>query len=214
MARSATEDVYDKFRFKVTFIDLQPNGLTGSGAGTAFNNTISAGFSEVTVPKVSINTRTYRENIDSPRRIKAAGLVAYEPVTFRRGKVTDNRELYNWLKLVNNDINTISPINDLLAAQNFIPVLPADYRRDVVIQLIDREGVTRRAWFLFNAFPKEYKGGNDFNATDEEKLIEELTIEYEAFVEAEDDTLDKLNEESNEAATTAALAGALAAVLG
>lgn len=214
MARSATRDVYEKFRFKVTFINLQPNDIFGADAGNAFGQDITGGFSEVTLPKMTINTRTYRENIDSPRRIKAPGLVSYEPISFRRGKIGDNRQLYNWLKLVNNDVNTVSPINDLLNAQNFIPVLPADYRRDIIIQLVDREGLTKRAWFVFEAFPKEYKGGDDFNSSSEEKLVEELVVDYEAFVEVEDETIDKLNEESNEAAQTAALAGALAAVLG
>lgn len=214
MVRSALQDVHDKFRFKVTFLDLQVNGFFSVNTNSSFGESISGGFSEVTLPRVSVNTRTYRENIDTLRRIKAPGIASYEPITLRRGKVTNNRDLYKWFTLVNNDVANLSSKNEISGLQNYIPALPTEYRREVIIQLIDREGITRKAWFVFNSFPKEYKGGNDFNSSSEEKLIEELVLEYEAFVELEDETIDKLNEESTQWTNTTSLSEVFASLLG
>lgn len=208
MARSASRDVYDKFRFKVVFFDF--SGTTS----ITFNedNFISGGFSEVLLPKATIGERTYRENIDPLRVTKAPGITSYEPVTFRRGKVGDNRQLYNWYSLVNNEAAYLSPINTILADQNFIPVYSSEYRREISIQLLDRQGVTKRAWILFNAFPISYKGGDDLNSSAEDKLLEELVVSYETFIELKDDQLDTINGESERAASIQAIAAIASAI--
>ncbi len=206
MARCSRSDPVEKFRFKLTIFDFDPTGLTT--VDSSQDNSVSAGFSEVLLPKSNVTEIPYRENIDAPRFTKIPGLVRYEALTLRRG-VSKKRELYNWYKKINDDINTLSFTNDLLSNQNFIPILDPDYRRDIVIEVLDRDGATRRAWFLFNAFPIGYKGGNDLNASTNEILLEELTISYEAFVELESSELHGPLVESREAAKRALIAGGI-----
>lgn len=206
MARSSSKDPIDKFRFKVTVLDFKFKGLTQLTATD--KNTVRAGFSEVTSPRLRVGEVRYRENIDAPRFIKTPGLATYEPVTLRRGVVPGpDRELYNWFKEVHNDANHIGAVNDILANQGIIPIFPADFRRDLIIELLDRTGTTVKAWFLFDAFPIEYAPGDDLDAEGEAKLIQEVVLTYEAFIEQEDGDLGKLQEEAAKAATDAVIGG-------
>ena len=75
MARSATNDPLTKFRFTITVvsIDLSINGLASTIGGLSGQNTFAknnlailarAGFSEITLPKATVNEINYRENLD------------------------------------------------------------------------------------------------------------------------------------------------------
>lgn len=225
MARSASKDIYDKFRFRVLFFDFDFTGLNALGTlglGTSVNElstsgidqdqdkAITAGFSEVTLPKVNVKERTYRENIDSLRSRKAPGLATYEPVILRKGK-TQSRALYNWYKEINNDANALGTVNELLSTLNFIPVFSAEYRRDMVIGLYDRQGIIVKAWFIYNAFPISYTGSDVLSAQEDGKAVEELSISYEAFIELNEESIAKAQEEASAAAGDAAKAGLIAA---
>ena len=211
MARSAINDPVEKFRFKMSVFSFN----TSSPLGTTDANQdqdITGGFSSISLPKATVKEIRYRENVDPNRRRKVAGLVDFEPVVCRKG-VTKNRQLYNWYKKVNDDIDKLSAVNGLLAAQNFVPILSPDYRRDILIQSLDRESNTVRAWYLFDAFPTAYQGGDGLDASAEGKLIEEITLTYEAFVEIPDASLATLNAENFEAQIQAIAAGALSSVV-
>lgn len=197
MARSAEQDPVEKFRFEITVfsLDLSVSGglsslaseLAGEGGivGDVARKlgTISrAGFSEVTLPKATINEMPYRENIDNQRFSKIPGLVKFEPVVLKRG-VTKSRDLYNWYRLVNDDINLLVAAQEL--AQGSTQTTPQNetYRKEVAISVLDRKGNVVKRWLLFNAWPMTYKGGDDLNSQSEEKLIEEITLNYETFIE-------------------------------
>jgi hypothetical protein len=60
-----------------------------------------------------------------------------------------------------------------------------NFRKDVVIEVLDREGKPVKSWYLFNAWPISYSPGNDLDASSEEKLVEELVLTYEFFLELE-----------------------------
>lgn len=227
MARSASKDTYEKFRFRVLFFDFDFSGtklLNTISLSTSVNDfstagidadqskLISAGFSNVSLPKVSVKERTYRENIDSLRNIKAPGLVTYEPIIFSKGK-TESRGLYNWYKEVNNDANALTPINELSSSLNFIPVFTPEYRRDIVIGLYDRVGNIKKAWFIYNAFPTGYSGGDGLSAQEDAKLIEELTVSYEAFIELNEESLAKAQQESQAAGADSFATGLLSAAV-
>lgn len=199
MARSSTVDPIEKFRFTVLVIDINfdvsdPFGTltsiteTALSADKAFGDFLglvtldTVGFNEIILPKVSINEMSYRENTDAQRYQKIPGLAKYEPVTLKRG-VTSSLELFNWYKKVNNDLllfsTSIEVINDHIKA----PGQNAQFRKEVIIKSLDREGNTVKSWILFNAWPVSYTPGNDLNSTSNEKLIQELTLTYEHFVE-------------------------------
>ena len=207
MVRSSKSDTIDKFRFKVDFFNFSYANLDNFQADD--DNSIRAGFSEVVLPKINIGERLYRENIDPNKYTKAAGLVTYEPVTFRRGKAENNRQLYEWYKLVNDEASGLSVASSALTSIGTTPGLNPLYRKEVVIQLLSREGRTVRAWMLFNAFPISYKGGNDLNSVDETKVLEELTITYESVMELNDDSLATINKEIQESTKLQAIVAAL-----
>lgn len=195
MARSAKQDPVEKFRFRITIIsiDLSLTALSdavGNFGENPFGVLTRAGFSEVQLPKLGVNSIKYRENIDAARFQKSAGLVTYETVTLKRG-VTASRDLYDWYRLVNDEMALLATAQELAQDSRFSPAQSARYRKDIIIEVLGRdtgvgsddESQVVKGWFLFNAFPVAYKGGDDLNASSEDKLIEELTLDYEMFLE-------------------------------
>jgi phage tail-like protein len=185
MARSASVDPIERFRFQVSVLSIDLSITAAVDALAVLNKNLGiltrAGFSEITLPKVTINELTYRENIDNQRFSKGPGLAKYEPIVLRRGS-TNNRDLFNWYRLVNDDSLLLSSAQELIG-QSIIPSQSENFRKEVVISALDREGNETKQWLLFNAWPSAYKGGNDFDAKAEEKLIEEMTLSYESFLE-------------------------------
>lgn len=194
MARSSRQDPLEKFRFRITVIslDLSVSGVVDtigglSSQGTAASNIAilsRSGFSEVTLPKANVNTMTYRENIDNQRFSKIPGLVKYDPITLRRG-VTGNRNLYDWYRLVNEELALLTVAGELNKDATFTPTQSGNFRRDVIIEVLSRDGEPVKGWYLFNAWPSAYTPGDSLNAQADEKLVEELTLEYEFFLELE-----------------------------
>lgn len=195
MARSSKADPVEKFRFRVTVIslDLSVSGvldsLSGlSASGTTARNNIAilsrSGFSQVTLPKANVSTMTYRENIDNQRFVKVPGLVKYDPIVLSRG-VTENRNLYDWYRLVNEELALLTVAGELSKDAQFTPTQSGNFRRDVIIEVLDRSGESIKGWYLFNAYPASFAPGADLNAASDEKLVEQLGLEYEFFLELE-----------------------------
>ena len=192
MARSSKSDPVEKFRFRVTVlsIDLSVTGAIdalsniGSGQHAGLKLISRAGFSKVSTPKATINEINYRENIDNTRFIKVPGLAKYDPVTLSRG-VTTNRNLYDWYRLVNEEIALLATAQELSKDAQFSIAQSDTFRKDVIIEVLDREGKPVKSWYLFNAWPISYSPGNDLDASSEEKLVEDLTLTYEFFLELE-----------------------------
>lgn len=210
MARSSQTEPVEKFRFKVTFFTL--------GFDTEINRdkVLPSGFSDVTVPKANVNVMEYRENTDMNRSIKIPGLISYDPITLKKG-VTTNKSLYNWYKQVHNDVSNLTYANEVLASVNVVRVHDPDFRKEMLISSLDREGNAVKHWLCFNCFPISYQGGDVLSASDNGKLISEMSITYEAMVEVTGDTvldaLQDLADESTEATRDAvknALKGAVA----
>lgn len=194
MARSSKVDPVERFRFRVTVVAVDPSltGVVETIASVAGNNTLKktfailsrSGFNEITLPKANVSEMPYRENIDNLRFSKIPGLVKYDPITLRRG-VTINRDLYDWYRLINEEIALLSAAQELNQNAKFIPRQSENYRKDIVIEVLDRSGKAIKGWYLLNAWPVSYKPGNDLNASADEKLIEEMTLTYELFLELE-----------------------------
>lgn len=191
MARSSTVDPVDKFRFRISVIsvDLSLTGVVDTVAGVnpelrRFAVLTRAGFNSVTLPQANVSEMSYRENIDNPRFSKVPGLTKYDPITLRRG-VTKNRDLYDWYRLVNEELALLSVAQELNQDSKYSPTQSENFRKDVIIEVLDREGNPIKAWYLFNAWPIRYKPGNDLEASVEEKLVEEMALTYEFFLELE-----------------------------
>lgn len=194
MARSSVKDPVEKFRFKVSVVTVDAS-LTGAvetvAALSGPNNDLNklailsrAGFSDVQLPKVNITEISYRENIDNQRFSKMPGLVKYDPITLRRG-VTRSKDFYDWYRLVNEELALTNVAQELNQDAKYTAVQSENFRKDMIIEVLDRAGQTVKAWYLFNCWPIAYKPGNDLSASSEEKLIEEMTFTYEYFLETE-----------------------------
>lgn len=194
MARSAIEDPVEKFRFRITVIAIDLSitgaldtvgGLSGGGT-TAKNLSVlsRAGFSSASLPKATVKSIPYRENIDNQRFSQIPGLVTYTPVTLNRG-VTDNRNLYDWYRLVNEELALLTVAGELSRDTQFTPTQEDNFRKDVVLEVLDRQGEPVKAWYLFNAWPSVYAPGDSLDASAENKLVEEMTLTYELFLELE-----------------------------
>ncbi len=195
MARSSQEDPVEKFRFRVSVVSFDPSltGVVESVAGLlpvgndlrkGFAILSRAGFQEITLPSANVSTIAYRENTDNQRFTKVAGLVKYDPISLKRG-VTRNRDLYEWYRLVNEELALLAVAQELNQDSKYTPVQSEHYRKDVIIEVLNRKGQAVKAWYLFNCWPNKYKPGNDLNAATDEKLIEELSLEYENFIETD-----------------------------
>jgi len=205
MARSSKVDPADRFRFRVTVLEEGLSTLTSNFFATLQGEQIKqigTGFSEITLPKADVSEIFYRENLNPHRFMKKPGLTRYEPITLKKG-VTSDRELYNWFKKVSNDAIGYSVGADLVAAFQIAPSYPNFSRKDLLISSLDRTGQVVKCWVILDAFPIGYKGGNDFDANSSEKLIQELTLTFEAFVELQDEDLTELTKEAKKAAADA-----------
>jgi phage tail-like protein len=218
MARSSSVDPVEKFRYRITVItiDLSITGAIESLANFIPGGTVGgllqkellvitrAGFSKVTSPQVTVNEINYRENIDNQRFTKNPGLSRYQPVTLSRG-VTESKDLYNWYRLVNDDLALTAVANELNRSSTIAPRQSANFRKEVVIEVLDRAGNVVKRWILFNAWPSNYKSGNDLDSSSDEKLVEELTLTYEYFIEQQSSILAELGKEVAETAAAFAI---------
>lgn len=186
MARSASVDPLEKFRFSVSW------SSDGDSEGTVLAR---AGFHDIQMPKRTTNVITYRDGIDPDINQKSPGLSNMEDVVMSRGLISNaenaaGKELYRWMSAVH------KPTAGHLG-RNAISARPAgaadnEYKKDVTVQMLDREGAVVRQWTLYNAFPVQFTPGSDLDAgEDGDKSIEALTLAYEDFKEESPGTTDE-----------------------
>lgn len=222
MAKAASSDVLDKFRFKVTI--FTNNTKSGGFSTSSLNSLIAttneskiytrAGFSETDAPKVTTKEILYRENTYGNQPIKVPGLATFEPVSLRRGS-TASRDLYNWYKMVNDMTVATSKYQQTLAGLSAVPYQEPNFMREVLISSVDRTGKYIKHWLLFNAWPSSYQGADGFNASASELLMESLTLTYELFIECKGDTITAaLNDAKQQADLAAGQAAGAAVVAG
>lgn len=213
MARSSTEDPIDKFRFSVTVLvnNGQFNGsITTVNTKSNLDNKI--GFQEITLPRATVGEIAYRENNFSNNSSKIPGLVTFEPVVLRKGSSL-NQAMYDWFIDVSDDAASLNVLVKNAAALNVYPVQIQKFRKDIIISSLDRQGNYIKHWVLFDSFPISYKGGNDLSATTDEKLIEEIVLTYETFIEVTatslEEVLSKIQEAIQKAGNKSLIAGAI-----
>ena len=222
MARNSTQDPATKFRFQVTILDNMAKLLTNGtssvamGAQEPSGDVIKGGFSECITPKSSTKEIIYRENNGASSPIKIPGLTTYEPVVLKRGS-SNNRQLYNWYKIVNNNAAMINKFMGGITELG-VPFQDPNFRKEVFISSVARDGSYIKHWLLYNAWPSGYKGISDFDSKVSESAVEELTLSYELCLEVTGEdiqsALNKLKVEAEQAAVTAAAALAIGASLG
>lgn len=174
MARSASVDPLERFRFQVSWSN------DAGSEGTALSR---LGFHDIQMPKRSTTKISYREGIDPDINQLAAGLSTMEDIVMSRGVIIEdaNGEFYKWASAVHKATAGHAG-RDAVKARGQAALNA--YKKDVTITLLDREGNAARKWVLYNAFPVNFVPASDLNAgEDGDKAMEQLTLAYEDFKE-------------------------------
>jgi phage tail-like protein len=175
MARSATVDPLEKFRFAVSW------SSDGDSEKTAL---VRMGFHDFQMPKRSTTKIHYREGIDPDINQLAPGLNTMEDVVISRGVIINdpNDEFYKWISAVHNP--TSGQVGREALTARASNAASNDFRKDVTIKMLDREGNIARQWCLFQAWPMHFAPSSDLNAgEDGDKAMESLTLAFEDFQE-------------------------------
>lgn len=173
MARAASVDTIEKFRFQV---ELEP--LDGSPISRA-------GFMTASLPSESNGEITYREGNYRDSHEKTPGLTVYNNVELGRG-VTNDQDFYNWAELHKKHSPTVRPSGDAgYTASDERPSDDAqnDFRRTIRITLLDREGNGVKRWTCYNCHVADFVPGDGLDANAEEKLMTSLTLRIEGYDE-------------------------------
>jgi phage tail-like protein len=209
MARASSQDPIDKFRFIVHVFDSIPVGSTKTQPST-----FSVGFSEVTLPKITVGVINYKEN-NQTSFIKKPGLGRFDDVILRKGTTADTA-FYDWMVKVFDPAANLNMWLNALSSQSFFSIAAVQnnfLRKDMIVTALDRTGSFAKSWFIYDCFPSGFKPG-DFSASDETKVIEELTITCEGFIEVTGNNLSEILENVNKASQIALADAARAATIG
>lgn len=175
MARSSQVDPMEKFRFQISWTN------SGDSETTAL---VRLGFHDVQMPKRATNKISYREGIDPDINQLAPGLSTMEDIVMSRGVIIadPNGEFYKWVSAVHNP--TAGHVGRSALSARAANAASHEFRKDVTIKMLDREGNVARQWTLFQAWPSNFVPASDLNAAEDgEKAMEQLTLAYEDFKE-------------------------------
>lgn len=158
----ATNYPLAKFYFKVSRLNDK------------FNSEATVGFTEVSGLSYEIDVAEYRSGIDPGfSKVKIPGLRKFGNVTLKKGVIQGakdaNADFFSWI----GDGNTAYSVKKR-----------TDYRRDIVITLMDEANEPMVAWTLSKAFPIKVAftdmkaDANEVAVETLELAIEDLSVEY------------------------------------
>jgi hypothetical protein len=182
MARAATDDYLQNFRFHVIANLAQPQGETQDPL--RFQNApdgAEAGFATFTHPEYTINQVEYRDGLQV-FPVHQPGLVSVNEVTMSRGVVRRDTVFLDWCFRY---FDGLSYRADLTALQ-FTQDTQRDRRR---VQPALGEGAQQaRQVVVHEAFPVRVRPGGDLDASSDEVSMAEVDVKFEWF-EILDDNL-------------------------
>jgi phage tail-like protein len=148
---SHRQDPYKNFKFRVRFGQSAP----------------VAGLSKMSAIKRTTETIEWREAGDSSLVRKMPGRHKCEGVTFEAG-LTHDRAFMEWTNMVNNPGGDAG--NSLL-----------NYRREVMIDVLNMQGNRVMTITLHRAWPAEFQALPEMDANANAVAIQTLKLEYEGF---------------------------------
>lgn len=188
-------DPIRNFKFEVTFIPLSQGN---SAAPTAVNTTDlgqfaaglnGIGFAAMSGLTVQNEVIQYREGGMNTHPHKMVGQTDFAPVTFNRGVISNQDQLWKWQRFIHN-------------WQSGVPGSTggSDYRCDVIVRVFDHPhsnasyndsvevgnkttfiGTPKLGIKIFNCWPGGYVM-NGLNAGANELLIQEITLHNEGWI--------------------------------
>lgn len=128
-----------------------------------------AGVSKVSALKQSTEPVEHREGGDSSTSRKTPSTWKFEPITLERG-VTHDPEFENWAKLV---WNTDGAASGFTSLKNF--------RKNITIELLNEQGVTVKAYNVYNCWVSEYQALPELDAGGNAVAIEMMVLQNEGW---------------------------------
>jgi phage tail-like protein len=111
----------------------------------------------------------HREGGDPSEQRRSPGLTAYEPIVLARGRTHDTA-FEEWANKV---WNFGAGLGGEVSLQ--------DFRKDVVLELLNEAGQLALAWKLFRCWPSDYVALGDLDAGNGAVAIESLTLQNEGW---------------------------------
>ena len=124
-----------------------------------------AGVSEISALRRVTEVVVHREGGDPSLQRRSPGLTAYDPIVLRRG-VTHDTEFEAWADLVWR-----------LHGQMSL----ADFRKDIVIDLLNEAGQRALSYRVYRCWPSEYIALGDLDANEGAVAIETLVLQNEGW---------------------------------
>jgi phage tail-like protein len=144
-------DPYKNFKFRVKFEDGR----------------VVAGVSKVSPLKRSTEIVTHREGGDPSTPRHSPGTTKFEPITLERG-VTFDQEFETWANLV-------------YTTQGDGAVSLRNFRRNLLIDVLNLQGVVVRSYRVFRAWVSEITALPELDANANAVMIESIVIQNEGW---------------------------------
>ena len=126
-----------------------------------------AGVSKISALKRSTELVNHREGGDASTDRISPGRSKFEPVTIERG-VTHDPDFEDWANLVHN--------TDGDAAMSL-----KDFRKDVIVELLNLQGQVAKAYKLFRCWVSEYQALPELDANANAVSIEMMVLQCEGW---------------------------------
>ena len=146
-------DPYKNFKFRV-FFEANPTPV--------------AGVSKVGGLKRTTEVVEHREGGDPSTSRKSPGRTKYEAITLERG-VTHDTAFEQWA----NKVSSYSEAN--------LGVSLKDFRKDIVIEVLNEAGTVTHAFFVYRCWVSEYQALPDLDANANAIAIAKLKLENEGW---------------------------------
>ena len=154
-AAARPADPYENFRFKVKF-----------STGTAY----IAGVSKVSGLKRTTEVVKHRDGGEPGTSRKLPGRTEYEPITLERG-CTQDLDFEQWANKVWSLRNSAGGLETSLK----------DFRKDIVIDVMDESGQKVLSYQVFNCWVSEYQSLSDLDANANAVAIQHIKLENEGW---------------------------------
>lgn len=128
-----------------------------------------AGVDRVSALKRTTEVVCHREGGDPSTQRRSPGRTEYEPIVLSRGKTHDT-EFEKWA-------NKVWYRGGGLGTE----VSLKDFRKDIIIELLNEAGQLVMAFMVYRCWPSEYVALSDLDANETATVIESLTLQHEGW---------------------------------
>lgn len=126
-----------------------------------------AGVSKVSALKRSTEVVTHREGGDPSTSRVSPSVWKFEPITIERG-VTHDLEFEQWANLI-------------YSTQGDSAISLKNFRRDIIIELLNEAGQVAKAYHVFRCWVSEYQALPELDANAHAVAIEHMVIQNEGW---------------------------------